>query len=1144
MKIEETNRQKIRAARSKHHSAKAHLVEAEKGSKYKAPAQKKPHWKDRAAPYRKPDTRHNPNYPNGCFVCGKTGHRAHQCNFRKTPGSTSKNQAHLVERNEESRREETRKEESGKEVIAAVIQLESNIIEDRAEWLIDSGACRHFYSSRDLFSTLEESNTGEVVYMGNASSSPIMGKRKINLSLTSGKILALNDVLFLPFLRRNLISARLLIKAGLKLVLDVDKLVITKNGVFVGKGYMSGSLFVMDTIATINKNSAVSSYLIESFDKWHGRLGHVNKNSIRLMRKMNLLTNISGNDLSSKCSICIESKFTKKPFYPVYNRVSSVLDLIHTDLAVFKDIESKGGKRYYITFIDDFSRYTKLYLLRSKDEAEEKFLTYKAEVENQLNKKIKRLRSDRGGEYSSSFLKQVCEQAGIIHETTAPYSPQQNGIAERKNRTLKNMINAMLISSGAPQNLWGEAAHSATHILNRVPHKKLEKTPYELWKGYPPNLNYLRVWGCLAKVGLMDPKRSLLGPKTFDAMFIGYALNSSAYRFLRLDDRSICEYRDAEFMEEKFPFKDTSFKRSREESDLSGDQNSTGETNEFSDITETEIRRSKRQKIPKTFGDDFLTSFLTCVDNFEIVDDLSTNIFLTESEPTTYEEAMNFMEASFWKEAADSEIQSIMAKHTWELVDLPKGCRAIGCKWIFKRKLRPDGSVERYKARLVIKGYSQKSGLDFFDTYSPVTKISTIRVLFALASIFNMTVHQMDVKTAFLNGDLNEEIYMIQPPGCTTPETQNKVCKLKKSLYGLKQAPKQWYEKFNSTISDFGFKPTSSYTCVYTKWFGNSYVILCLYVDDMLIFSSDMSAITETKAFLSSKFEMKDLGPADVILGIKVFKTQNSYTLSQEHYVSKLLKMFLEEGYGSVSTPFDSNFHLKKNLGQTVNQQQYAKIIGSLMFLTNCTRPDVYFAVNRLSRYTSNPSEDHWRGLTRVLRYLKGSADLGLKFTGHPNILEGYCDANWVTSKDDVSSTSGFVFTLGGAAVSWKSTKQTCIARSTMESEFIALDTASQEAEWLRGLLSDLPMWDKPSPSVSMLCDSQAAIHVANSSVFNGKKRHLRIRHESVTVLLESGTISLDYVKSERNLADPLTKGLCKRMVQESTKAMGLWSTS
>ncbi|CAN0838583.1 Retrovirus-related Pol polyprotein from transposon TNT 1-94 [Linum grandiflorum] len=705
------------------------------------------------------------------------------------------------------------------------------------------------------------------------------------------------------------------------------------------------------------------------------------------------------------------------------------------------------------------------------------------------------------------------------------------------------MMNAMLISSGVPLNLWGEAAMAATHILNRVPHKKLDKTPYELWRGFPPNLKYLRVWGCLSKVGLMDPKRTLLGPKTFDTVFIGYATNSSAYRFLKLDDRSICEYRDAEFFEEFFPFKAQTHKRTRheenEENVLEDPVNDSA--SQQTDQTD-QLRRSKRQRFSKDFGDDFLTSFLTDECNFELLDELSNSLFMTDSEPTSYEEAMQSLDASFWKEAAQSEIDSIKSNHTWELTDLPKLCKSLGNKWIFKKKLRPDGSVERYKARLVIKGYTQKPGLDFFDTYSPVTKISTIRVLFAIASILRMTVHQMDVKTAFLNGELNEEIYMDQPPGFSEPATAHKVCRLKKSLYGLKQAPKQWFEKFNKTISEFGFKSNRSDTCVYTKSFDGNFVILCLYVDDMLIMSTNMSAISMTKAFLSSRFEMKDLGPADVILGIKVTRTETGYTLSQEHYVNKIVSIHLDDHLSTASTPFDSNSHLEKNQGEPIDQSKYARIIGSLMFLTNCTRPDVSFAVNRLSRYTSNPNEEHWTALYRVLRYLKGTSSRGLRYSGHPSVIEGYCDANWVTSKDDVSSTSGFVFTLGGAAISWKSTKQTCIARSTMEAEFIALDTASQEAEWLKALLCDLPMWSSTSGGISLLCDSQAAIHVANSSVYNGKKRHLRIRHESVRTLLETGVISLNYIKSERNLADPLTKGLCKKMVHESSKGMGLWS--
>ncbi|CAN1745337.1 Retrovirus-related Pol polyprotein from transposon TNT 1-94 [Linum perenne] len=400
----------------------------------------------------------------------------------------------------------------------------------------------------------------------------------------------------------------------------------------------------------------------------------------------------------------------------------------------------------------------------------------------------------------------------------------------------------------------------------------------------------------------------------------------------------------------------------------------------------------------------------------------------------------------------------------------------------------------------------------------------------------------MDVKTAFLNGELNEEIYMEVPPGSSECIVGQKVCRLRKSLYGLKQAPKQWYEKFHQTISSFGFVANSSDTCVYSKLFESECVILCLYVDDMLIFSSNLEAISETKTFLSSHFEMKDMGEVDVILGVKVIKLGNTFALSQQHYVNKLLVKFNCENEDHVRTPYDSSFHLTKFTGEAVNQTEYAKTIGSLMFLTNCTRPDVAFAVNRLSRYTSNPSSDHWIALRRVLKYLKGTANWGLKFKGYPPILEGYTDANWVTSKDDVSSTSGFVFTLGGAAVSWKSTKQTCIARSTMESEFIALDTACQEAEWIRSLLADIPVWKKPTPAVSLHCDSQAAIHVAKSTVYNGKKRHLHLRHETVRSLLESGVISMEYVKSEKNLADPLTKGLCRKLVHETAVAMGLGS--
>jgi hypothetical protein len=559
--------------------------------------------------------------------------------------------------------------------------------------------------------------------------------------------------------------------------------------------------------------------------------------------------------------------------------------------------------------------------------------------------------------------------------------------------------------------------------------------------------------------------------------------------------------------------------------------------------TAVEPRRSKRARHEKNYGDDFITYLSEYTSNISTVmcaSDEFVSAYLIEEDPKTYSEAMRSIDANFWKDAIKSELDSIVSNQTWELSDLPKGSKPISSKWIFKKKMRPDGTIERFKARLVVRGFTQKKDVDYFDTYSPVTKIATIRTLIAIAAIHNLVVHQLDVKTAFLNGELKEEIYMTQPEGFVVKGQESKVCKLRKSLYGLKQAPKQWYEKFNNTLITNGYIVNNSDSCVYSKEIGSDCVIICLYVDDMLILGNNLSVVVKTKEFLSSQFEMKDLGEADVILGVKVIRTPNGISLSQAHYVEKVLKKFNCFDAVPARTPYDPSMPLCKNMGKSVSQEEYAKILGSVMFLMNCTRPDIAYAVSRLSRYTHSPSAEHWTAITRLLKYLKGTTDLCLHYGRFPAVLEGYCDANWVSGNDEICSTSGYVFTMGGGAVSWKSSKQTCIARSTMESEFIALELAGQEAEWLRNLLADVPIWEGRQTPISLHCDSQAALGIAKNSVYNAKKRHLRIRHAAVKQLLENGVIALDYVKSEGNLADPFTKGLSRRLVADTSRGMGL----
>ena len=352
------------------------------------------------------------------------------------------------------------------------------------------------------------------------------------LKMTSEKSLTLNNVLYVPEIRKNLVSGSLLNKHGFRMVFESDKVILSKSGMFVGKGYVCNGLFKLNITTvkpkTMNKASTSSAYLLESSNLWHGRLGHVNYGSLRRLINLNHIPTFQI-DNNHKCETCVEAKMTRSSFQSI-ERNTEPLELIHSDICDFKSIQTRGGNKYFITFVDDSTKYCYVYLLKSKDEAIEKFILYKNEVENQLNRKIKELRSDRGGEYQAPFS-EFCAQHGIVHKVTAPYSPQQNGVAERKNRTLKEMMNAMLLSSGLPQNMWGEAILSSNYLLNKVPRKKEDKTPYKLWKGRKPSYKYLRVWGCLAKVIVPTPKKVRIGSKIVDCIFIGYAHDSSAYQF-------------------------------------------------------------------------------------------------------------------------------------------------------------------------------------------------------------------------------------------------------------------------------------------------------------------------------------------------------------------------------------------------------------------------------------------------------------------------------------------------------------------------------------------------------------------------------------------------------------------------------------
>ncbi|KAA0036533.1 retrotransposon protein, putative, Ty1-copia subclass [Cucumis melo var. makuwa] len=415
--------------------------------------------------------------------------------------------------------------------------------------------------------------------------------------------------------------------------------------------------------------------------------------------------------------------------------------------------------------------------------------------------------------------------------------------------------------------------------------------------------------------------------------------------------------------------------------------------------------------------------------------------------------ALSSVDVNLWQKAINDEMDSLESNRTWHLVDLPPPCKAIGCKWVLRKKFKPDGSIDKYKARLVAKGFRQTENMDFFDTFSSVTRITSIRVLISIVILNNLLIHQMDVKTTFLNGDLEEEIYMEQPEGFIVQAQESKVCKLDKSLYGLKQAPKEWHKKFDNLLMSKGFKVNESNKCIYYKTKGRLCIIICLYVDDMLIFGSNLHIINDVKSMLSANFDMKDLGEADVILDIKITRTENGIFLDQSHYIEKILKKYNYFDSKSAFTPYDSSVKLFKNTSDSVNQSEYASIIGSMRYAADCTKLDIAYAVGLLYRFTSRPSLEHWNAINRVMRYLQKTQDLGLHYNKFPVVHEGYNDADWNSLSDNSKATSGYIFNIAGGAVAWKYKKHTILVKSMMKSEMITLATANLEARWLRSLL-------------------------------------------------------------------------------------------
>lgn len=509
--------------------------------------------------------------------------------------------------------------------------------------------------------------------------------------------------------------------------------------------------------------------------------------------------------------------------------------------------------------------------------------------------------------------------------------------------------------------------------------------------------------------------------------------------------------------------------------------------------------------------------------NGKFLDDNSKE-FLTAKdsplEPEKYGEIFKRQDCKKWMQAVNDEITSLKENQTWRLVKRTVEMKPLTAKWVFK--LKENGDSVKYKARLVARGFLQKYGIDNTETYAPVAKLATIRIILAVGMQHNFKFHQMDVKTAFLNGELSEEVYMEIPEG--VENVPGYVCKLEKSLYGLKQSPKCWNEKFNKFMIENGFKRSKHDYCLYVKE-GSSPIFVILYVDDLLIVSPSNQLIENLKSALNKSFKMTDCGSLKYFLGMEFVYDKGSLRISQTKSIEKVLCRFGMETCNPSHTPMDKNCDLQRS-DLKVNQP-YRELIGCLMYLMLCTRPDICFVIGYLSRYQEYAGEEHWVAAKRVLRYLKGTLrdQLIYKKRNEP-VLRAFADSDWASCKVDRKSVSGCVIQVYGNTVSWFSKKQQTVATSSSEAEYIALSSVVGDVIWVKGILQDLHEIDE-NYCAKVYEDNMGCIAMATTTE-NKRVKHIDIRYHFTRDMVERKEIEIVKIPSEQQLADPMTKALDK----------------
>lgn len=1037
------------------------------------------------------NTENKSSFPYRCHECGVKGHKRIDCPKLKKKW----NKATVAKQTESSDEEVT--------FMTDIDTVNNNSFisdETKVRFVVDSGCTNHLVNEEtgNLMTSLKTVNhVINVAKKGETLKAVKQGD--LHLLSIEEKPIAIRDAWICENLFYNLLSVRKLEENGLQVIFKEKKVKIMKGNNTVVEGKLCGNLYMITLKIPENLNAT-----------WleHRKMGHT-----------------CHFPAPGICDVCMKGKQTRQQFktIPDERKPKRILECISSDVVGPMNPETFDGKRYFVTFIDHYSHFGSCFLIRNKSEVTEIFKKYNAQVTSKFGSKIERLRCDNGGEYVSKELQKFCQDEGIHIQYTIARNPEQNGVAERYNRTILDKARCLIFDSKLSNDMWGEAVRTAIYLTNRTKTRVLpnDKIPAELWFGKHPDLNKIKLFGCTAYNYVpKEDRKSKLDPRSKKMIMVGYCDNG--YRLWDPVLRKIVLGRNVIFDEKKemitvqlenADFEEKKTEKSSETSKEIPEKNGESSHQNLSDTDNNERNRrmsQRRRKIPEYLKDYDLN------DDFLLMTALSTG-HLTSDVPETYFEAIKH---EGWRKAIDDELRSLEESETWELVEREPETEVIDSKWVFREKLMNGKTVKR--ARLVARGFKQTSPLEE-NIYAPVARMLTVRVLLALYLEFDMCVLQLDVNSAFLYGTLDNPVFMEQPDGLN--KNPNLICKLKKSLYGLKQAPKCWNDLFDKTLTNLGLERSKKDPCLYF----NSEMFVLIYVDDILLFSKSQNELIYIKMELAKNFKIKEFKNDKLtFLGLEIEHFGNELHISQTELISKVLDKFNMADIKPCSIPMQPKLQLDVNRDEIDKNLPYRELIGCLMYIMLGSRPDLSFCITYFSQFQNNYSQTHWKYLKNVLRYLQETKTFGLKYTKSENsniMIKAFVDSDFANNISDRKSITGFLIKLNNNVVCWKTKKQNIVTISSCEAEYIALSACITENLFLGQLIAEI-LKQNMYP-IHIYEDNQSCIKVA-STLETKRSKHIDIKHHFIRDCISQNKIVLEYIQTDKQVADILTKGLGK----------------